>query len=406
MIQTATQTKTTPKLRFPEFSEKWVFEKLGHLADVRDGTHESPQYVKEGYPLVTSKNLLQDGNLDLQNTDYISKEDYESINKRSGVKKGDILFGMIGTIGNPVRIKGDGFAIKNVALIKETTELLNSYLIHYLMSNPIRRQFFEENTGGTQKFIALGVIRDLKIGKPSISEQKKIAEFLTAVDEKIEKQTKKIELLKKYKKGLMQKIFSQEIRFKDENGKDFPDWEETKLSGTGKIVTGTTPSTINSSYYGDKFPWITPTDINEHKNISSSAKYLTEEGLTVGRFIPKNSLLVTCIASIGKNAILRLDGSCNQQINAIIPSNKYNVDFLYYLLEQGKNILVRFAGAGGMHILNKEDFSRLKFSMPILEEQERIADFLTAIDEKIGAEEKRLEEAKKFKKFLLQNMFI
>ncbi|MCL5784936.1 MAG: restriction endonuclease subunit S [Patescibacteria group bacterium] len=246
----------------------------------------------------------------------------------------------------------------------------------------------------------------LELRVPSNPEQHKIADFLTTVDEKIEGQSKKIELLKKYKKGIVQKIFSQQIRFKIEDGKAFPDWEEVRLANTGKIITGTTPSTFNREFYGGIFPWVTPTDINDKKDISVSAKFLTKEGIEKSRFIPKNSLLVTCIASIGKNAILRSNGSCNQQINAIIPNNKFNVEFLYYLIEYQKRVLIQFAGAGGMQILNKENFSKIEFKIPTLPEQKKIADFLTSIDEKIELEERKLAEVKKFKKSLLQNMFV
>ena len=109
-----------PKLRFPEFqyAGEWKEKQLGNVSDVRDGTHDSPKFYSTGKPLVTSKNLLAGGSLDLENVSLISEKDYVQINKRSRVDVGDILFGMIGTIGNPVMIQSDGFAIKNVALIK------------------------------------------------------------------------------------------------------------------------------------------------------------------------------------------------------------------------------------------------------------------------------------------------
>ena len=145
---------TVPKLRFPEFRDagEWEEKKLGDICDVRDGTHDSPQFYNTGKPLVTSKNLLSSGLLDLENVSYISQEDYEKINKRSNVDIGDILFGMIGTIGNPVMVKLQGFAIKNVALIKQKTDLLNCYLVQFLNSRYIATRFNALNTGNTQKF--------------------------------------------------------------------------------------------------------------------------------------------------------------------------------------------------------------------------------------------------------------
>ena len=227
--------KNIPQLRFPEFKGDWENKTLGTLSDVRDGTHESPKYVEEGYPLVTSKNLTSDGQLDLSDITYISKEDFDAINKRSRVSINDILFGMIGTIGNPVQIKEEGFAIKNVALIKEKHALINKYLINYLNTDSIRKQFYKENTGGTQKFLALNVIRNLAISFPKLDEQQKIASFFTSIDQKISQLKRKKTLLEQYKKGVIQKIFSQGIRFKDDNGQEYPKWK--KMTGDALFET-------------------------------------------------------------------------------------------------------------------------------------------------------------------------
>lgn len=188
---------------FPDWEEK----RLGEICDVRDGTHETPQYVNKGFPLITSKNLLNDGSIDYCNVDLISQNDYDSINKRSKVSIGDILFGMIGTIGNPVIVEKSGFAIKNVALIKEEMKFKNAFLIYFLHSAKILKQFYEQNTGGTQKFIALGVIRKLQIDVPTAIEQKKIADFLSSIDKKIKAVQTQLTQTQEFKKGLLQKMF-------------------------------------------------------------------------------------------------------------------------------------------------------------------------------------------------------
>lgn len=188
---------------YPDWEEK----KLGEVSDVRDGTHDSPKYQNNGKVFITSKNLMSNGKIDFSDINYISDEDFKKINKRSKVDIGDILFGMIGTIGNPVLVDNDNFAIKNVALIKEKKGLLNSYLIYYLESDNISKQFYLLNTGGTQKFIGLGLIRSLNIKVPSLQEQTKIANFLSSIDKKIELEEEKLEEYKKLKKGLMQRMF-------------------------------------------------------------------------------------------------------------------------------------------------------------------------------------------------------
>ena len=185
----------------------WNNVELYTVCDVRDGTHNSPKYTENGYPLVTSKNLSKNGQLDFSNISYISQKDFDEINKRSKVNVGDILFGMIGTIGNPVLLTKDEFAIKNVALIKEKTKLKNKFLIQFLNSSAIENQFNFNKTGGTQKFIALNSIRKLLVPVPSIEEQNQIANLFSNLDKKIELETKKLQDLKTYKKGLLQKMF-------------------------------------------------------------------------------------------------------------------------------------------------------------------------------------------------------
>lgn len=123
--------ETVPEFRFKGYSDAWEKRKLREVSDVRDGTHASPKYYSQGYPLVTSKNLTSAG-LDFSNISLISELDYKNINKRSRVDKGDILFGMIGTIGTPVMVHESNFAIKNVALIKEREAVLNSFLVQLL----------------------------------------------------------------------------------------------------------------------------------------------------------------------------------------------------------------------------------------------------------------------------------
>ena len=186
------------------FKGEWEEVKLGKISDVRDGTHDSPEFIDVGYPLITSKNLLSSGRLDLSNVKFISEEDYLQINKRSGVNDGDILFGMIGTIGNPVKVKSSNYAIKNVALIKETGGLLNGFLIYYLSSHDIDKQIHRLNAGGTQKFVALGVLRNLVIRLPTQQEQQQIATVLTNADKEIDLLEQQLADLQQEKKALMQ----------------------------------------------------------------------------------------------------------------------------------------------------------------------------------------------------------
>ena len=162
----------------------WKIEDLGVVCDVRDGTHDSPKYINEGYPLITSKNLVE-GYIDFTNVNMISKEDLDSINKRSKVDLGDILMPMIGTIGNPIIVKEDKiFAIKNVALIKfkHQSKVINTYIKALLESDYFENAVSGSKRGGTQKFISLGNIRTLPIAVPPIELQNEFALLGQQVD--------------------------------------------------------------------------------------------------------------------------------------------------------------------------------------------------------------------------------
>lgn len=200
---------------FANPGKDWDEQKLGDVYDVRDGTHNSPKYQKEGYALITSKNLKRD-DLDYRRIKYISENDYRKINDRSKVDKGDILFAMIGTIGNPVVIKIDpDFAIKNVALFKIPNKQNNYFLKYFLDSKFVINKMLSEAKGTTQKFVGLGYLRDFKIKLPKLTEQ----ELIVAKLDKLSIETKKLETiykqkladLEELKKSVLKKAFSGEL---------------------------------------------------------------------------------------------------------------------------------------------------------------------------------------------------
>lgn len=163
-----------------EIPDNWKWVRISEIIDVRDGTHDSPKYQKEGIPLITSKNLAS-GLLDFTNVKYISKDDAKYINARSKVDVGDILFAMIGTIGNPVLVKDDThFCIKNVALFKKYSNTLFNmeYLYYYFTIEQIN--FKKIVSGGLQPFISLRQFREHLLPMPPLTEQGRIAEKLGA----------------------------------------------------------------------------------------------------------------------------------------------------------------------------------------------------------------------------------
>ena len=187
----------------------WEQSSLGKVCDVRDGTHDSPKYYMEGYPLVTSKNVTS-GKIDFSDCSLICEDDYEKINQRSKVDYGDILMPMIGTVGNPVIVDVEPkFAIKNVALIKfyEDSSVLNTFVKGLLESDYFDRAVISKVRGGTQKFIALGNIRELQISIPPMNIQLDYQYFVQQVDKSKSLVKKSLDETQLLFDSLMQKYF-------------------------------------------------------------------------------------------------------------------------------------------------------------------------------------------------------
>lgn len=211
------QLEELVKLRFAEIFGNtvlnpfgWKKEALGDVCDVRDGTHDSPQFYDTGFPLVTSKNVTG-GKIDLTNCSLISETDYNKINKRSKVDIGDILMPMIGTVGKPVIVDIEpNFAIKNVALIKfdPASKVLNTYIHALLQSDYFDDIVLSKVRGGTQKFIALGDIRKLEILVPSMKSQEQFSAFVTQTNQLKFVVQKSIDETQLLFDSLMQKYFS------------------------------------------------------------------------------------------------------------------------------------------------------------------------------------------------------
>ncbi len=211
----------------------WTKQKLSDICDVRDGTHDSPKPATSGFPLVTSKHIINN-KIDFSSAYLITNEDFDAVNKRSKVSKFDILISMIGTVGEIALVKEEPrFAIKNVGLIKTNNETLGKYLFYYLISPTGKNILSSFLTGSTQKFISLSKLRDFPITLPPEENQNKITSVLSAYDDLIENNEKRIKILEEMAQLLYTEWF---VKFK------FPGYEKVKVvhSGTeyGKIPTG------------------------------------------------------------------------------------------------------------------------------------------------------------------------
>ncbi|OFQ20356.1 MULTISPECIES: restriction endonuclease subunit S [Haemophilus] len=213
----------TDELPF-EIPESWCWVRLNDYLDVRDGTHDTPKYVVSGIPLVTSKNL-NNGKLDFSNIKYISEEDHKQISLRSGVNVGDILFAMIGSIGNPVLIKeNSNFSIKNIGLFKKYISDISMEYVYYMLLK-LQGDMRKKSSGGVQSFVSLSFLRDYLIPLPPLNEQKrivaKIEELLPFIEEYDKKEQKLTTLNQQFpdqlKKSILQAAIQGQLVAQDPN---------------------------------------------------------------------------------------------------------------------------------------------------------------------------------------------
>jgi type I restriction enzyme S subunit len=235
---------------------------------------------------------------------------------------------------------------------------------------------------------------------PTPAEQRAIAEALSDVDGLLGALEALIAKKRAIKQAAMQQLLTGKTRLPGFSG----EWETKCVADMGDVITGGTPSTGVNEYWGGEIPWVTPTDITSSRDIDATERMITPSGLDAIRGLPKDSVLVTCIASIGKNAILRTMGGCNQQINAVIPNKACSSEFLYYLFEHSKSYLLANAGITATNIVSKKDFSGLTFRLPLRKEQTAIATVLSDMDAEIASLEARRNKTRATKQGMMQQL--
>lgn len=181
-------------------------------------------------------------------------------------------------------------------------------------------------------------------------------------------------------------------------------WDLKRIGDLGEIVTGSTPNTNVDEYWNGDIPFVSPTDMKGTRYIKNTERTVTYKGAQVGRIIPKNSVMVTCIASIGKLAISSQECITNQQINTIIPYKDYNHEFLYYAISNQIPYFQTLAGTTAVPIINKKTFSNVSIPVPPINEQHKIAAILSSVDEAIEKTEAIIEQTEKVKKGLMQQL--
>lgn len=396
----------TPKLRFPEFKSMWKLKKLSDVLKVSNETNSGGTYTKQ--QVLSVSGLFGIVNqIDFQGRSFAGV----SIQNYHVVQRGDIVYTKSPLKTNPYGIikanKGEAGVVSTLyAVYKPQPEFVASFADYYF-------QLSDNTNRYLRPLVNKGAKNDMKISDgdalkgriyiPSRIEQEKIVMFLTVVDEKISALQKRKELLEKYKKGVMQAIFSQKIRFKDENGKDYPNWELKKVS---EIFSE------GHERYTDNLDLLSVT-IGEgvKKRSEIKGKDNSSENKSNYKRVYRGDLVYNSMRMWqGASGVSDFNGVVSPAYTVLRANEGHYTYFYgcYFKWVKLVHIFERFSQGltSDTWNLKYNQISSIRISVPTQIEQKKIADFLTSIDEKITLAEKKLEQVTKFKKALLQQMFV
>lgn len=417
------KTALVPELRFSEFKEEWEsklfdetfeFHQTNTLSrEKMNNTRGKVSNVHYGDVLIKYGTILDD----FTTVPFINEDvNLTRFEKRSYLQNGDIVIADTAedsTAGKAVELQNvDRYVLAGLHTMLCRPKCLAAprFLGYYINSPVYHNSIVPLITGTKVSSISKANIKGTLVVMPKLPEQRKIADCLSSLDELISAEDKKLESLKAHKRGLMHKLFPAEgetlpeWRFPEFRGSG--EWEEKPLAQVGDIITGNTPSTADADNYGGNKMFVSPADISELKYVVETKTKLTEKGFSTTRKIPANSVLFVCIGStIGKVAQNKCECATNQQINAIVPFKDYISDFIYYVLDLNSPKISELAGKQAVPIVNKSLFSSVMVSIPEYDEQQKIADCLSGIDDLIAAQIKRIDSLQLHKKGLLQGLF-
>ncbi|MCH8535889.1 MAG: restriction endonuclease subunit S [Flavobacteriaceae bacterium] len=373
-----------PKLRFPEFKGEWKKKKLGEVLKI--GSGKDYKHLGSGdIPVFGTGGLMTKVNSYLYDGETV-------------------CIGRKGTIDKPMYYSGKIWTVDTLFY----THSFNNSEPKFVFNLFQRVNWKQHNEAGGVPSLSKSTIEQIYLNLPTLTEQTRIASFFTVIDKKISELKQKKALLEQYKKGVMQKLFSQELRFKDDtstslsagNGKDFPDWEKKKLGEVCEIIMGQSPSSNSYNTDGIGIPLIQG-NADIQNRLSYPRNWTTEKTkkCNIG------DLILTVRAPVGAVAKSIHNACIGRGVCAIRNNSKSINEFIYQFLldyetkwsslEQGST----FTAVSGVEI------KKLEIQLPSLPEQTKIANFLSTIDEKINCTQKQIEQAEVWKKGLLQQMF-
>lgn len=388
-------------------------KKLGELSELITKGTTPKKFVSQGIKFIKIE-CFDGDKIDLQKCLFIEEHTHNKELKRSILKENDLLFAIAGATIGKINIITDETlpANTNQALaIIRLKEKENSKFIYQILKSEIMQRYIKDSISvGAQPNLNLEQMNNFSFFYPSHSEQKKIATFLSLIDERIQTQSKIIEDLKILIKITSGKIFTQKMRFKDNLGNNFPNWEMKKLEELCEIAkSGGTPTSTNKSYYNGDIPFLSISDM------TSQGKYLTKTSNSISKLglekssswlVPKYSLIYSMYASVGFVAINKISIATSQAVLNLIIKKETNLEFMYYTLIDFQKNIAQFITTGTQGNLNAQSVKNFNIPIPSLEEQTKIARFLSSIDEKIEIENLLLNQLQSQKKYLLSKLFI
>ena len=382
-----------PQLRFPEFIGEWDVTNFGNISSIKRGASPRPISSPKWFDKDSSVGWVRISDV-TKSKKYLKKtEQYlseDGINRSRKVDKGNLIMSICATIGKPIYTNFNVCIHDGFIVFDSLSE--DKGFIYYLLEK-IQKKWYRYGQPGTQVNLNSDIVSSEIFSIPTKPEQQKIAAFLAAVDSKIEQLSKKQELLGEYKKGSMQQIFSQAIRFKADDGSEFPDWEEKKLGGVGRIRKG---SQLNKSELTDTGDYpainggINPSGYTDKWNTGKNTITISEGGNSCGYI----NFITSKFWSGGHcYSIEELKGDVLNR-------------FLFQYLKFNEYLIMRLRVGSGLPNIQKGEINNFKVNLPSLEEQTKISNFLSSIDSKIEQVGGQLDESKQFKKALLQQMFV
>lgn len=404
--------KLLPRLRFPGFEGEWE-ENIIRDIITRSSDSFNPLKDKSSVRSIELEHLSSDSG------ELLGFNEGESLGSvKNKFKKDDILFGKLRPyLRKYLKAPFEGVCSSEIWVLRGK-KITNDFLYSVVQTETFM-DLVNVSSGSKMPRSDWSIVSRGIFSIPIDEEQIKIANVFTGISTKIISLKKKKALLEKYKKGMMQKIFNQEVRFKDEDGGDFSsapfghapsggDWEENMLGSLGKFLGGGTPSKIDESNYSGSIPWISSSDLfdNDIRKISIS-RYITSDAVSKSatKLIPADSVLIVSRVSVGKVAVNKVEVCTSQDFTNFIPTSCSSY-FIAYLLSYKTNELLSFMQGTSIKGFVKSDLEDMKVQFPTIKEQTKISNFFSAIDDKIDLVAKEIEKMEIWKKGLLGEMFV